>query len=80
MSTQKDLAELRDLISHKPKVFEKATLGVKQALETVELNNQWKINVYMDLARKMNKMLTRNFDYDEFENDFKDEEEPVKVI
>jgi hypothetical protein len=63
MSTSKELHELNDLIASKQKVFEKASQGVKQALETVELNNQWKINMYMDLARRLNKMGARNFSF-----------------
>lgn len=63
MSSQKDLRELKDLIMMKKKAFEKSTQGVKQALETVELNNQWKINMYMDLSRRLNNMMARNFDF-----------------
>lgn len=74
MSSQKELRELKDLIGMKQKAFEKATQGVKQALETVEINNQWKINMYMDLQRRLNRMLLRNFDYD-FEDMEQDEEE-----
>lgn len=62
MSSQKELRELKDFVGSKQKAFEKATQGVKQALETVELNNQWKINMYMDLSRRLNHMLARNFD------------------
>lgn len=69
MSTAKDLRELQDLIAAKPKAFEKATQGVKQALETVALNNQWKINTYMDLSRRLNRMLLRNFDYSDFDEE-----------
>lgn len=63
MSTTKDLRELKELIDSRPKAFEKSTQGVKQALETVELNNQWKINMYMDLSRRLNQMGGRNFDF-----------------
>lgn len=63
MSSQKDLRELKDLVMMKQKAFEKSTQGVKQALETVELNNQWKINMYMDLSRRLNNMMARNFDF-----------------
>jgi aminopeptidase N len=45
MSTQKELRELKDLVTLKSKEFEKSSQGVKQALETVELNNQWKVCV-----------------------------------
>jgi aminopeptidase N len=75
MSTQKDLTELKDLVTQKSKAFEKSSQGVKQALETVELNNQWKINNYMALASRLNHMRMRNFDYDDDETDkqFNDE-------
>lgn len=76
MSSQKDLRELKDLINNKQKTFEKATQGVKQALETVELNNQWKINMYMDLSRRLNNMLARNFDFSLDD----DEDEQTKSI
>lgn len=80
MSSQKELRELKDLISMKQKAFEKATQGVKQALETVEINNQWKINMYMDLQRRLNRMLSRNFDYtlDDFEEE-EGEEKPKTI-
>lgn len=76
MSSQKDLRELKDLIDSKKKVFEKATQGVRQALEVVELNNQWKINNYMDLSRRLNHMELRNFD---FTWDDDDEEEKPQI-
>jgi hypothetical protein len=72
MSTSKDLKELKDLIEGKQKAFEKASQGVKQALETVELNNQWKINMYMDLSRRLNNMRSRQFDFT-LEDDEQDE-------
>lgn len=78
MSSQKELRELKDLISMKQKAFEKATQGVRQALETVEINNQWKINMYMDLQRRLNRMLLRNFDYTL--DDVEEEEETPKTI
>jgi hypothetical protein len=74
MSTEKDLRELKTLIESKPKAFEKATQGVKQALETVALNNQWKIGTYMDLSRRLNRMLLRDFDYSDFDDDVEDGE------
>lgn len=71
MSSQKELRELKDLINLKQKTFEKATQGVKQALETVELNNQWKTNQFMDFSRRLNIMMGRNFKFDleEFEEE-----------
>lgn len=78
MSTQKDYRELKDLITSKQKAFEKATQGVKQALETVELNNQWKINMYMDLSRRLNNMLLRNFDFSMEDEDDNVETETLK--
>lgn len=74
MSSQKDLRELRELITTKQKTFEQATQGVKQALETVQLNNQWKINMYMDLSRRLNNMLSRNFDFT-----LEDDDEPENI-
>jgi hypothetical protein len=65
MSTQKELTELKDLVALKYKAFEKSSQGVRQALETVELNNQWKINNYLALASRLNHMRMRNFDYEE---------------
>lgn len=79
MSTAKDLRELKDLITAKPKLFEKATQGVKQALETVALNNQWKINTYMDLSRRLNRMLLRDFDYNDLDDDVEEEEEKKDI-
>lgn len=77
MSTAKDLRELKELIESKPKAFEKATQGVKQALETVTLNNQWKLGTYMDLSRRLNRMLLRGFNHDYFDDE---EEESTKSI
>ena len=62
MSTQKELTELKDLVVSKSKAFEKSSQGVRQALETVELNNQWKINNYLSLASRLNHMRMRHFD------------------
>ena len=56
MSTQKDLTDLKELVRSKSKIFEKASQGVKQALETVEINNQWKNNNYKELSRYLNRM------------------------
>lgn len=80
MSSQKDLKELKELIGTKQKEFEKASQGVKQALETVELNNQWKINVFMDLSRRLNKMLLRNFDYELDDEEAEEERETTTTI
>lgn len=51
MSSMKELQELKDLIESKRTVFEKATQGVKQALETVEINLQWKSHGYTQMTR-----------------------------
>jgi len=67
MSSTKELKELKDLIAAKPKTFEKAMQGVKQALETVSLNNQWKTNNLDDIGRRLNAISARNYDY-EFED------------
>jgi hypothetical protein len=77
MSTSKDLKELKELIDGKQKAFEKASQGVKQALETVELNNQWKLNMYMDLSRRLNQMRARQFDFT-LEDDDEAEDETSK--
>lgn len=63
MSTQKELRELSDLITMKPKLFEKAKQSVAQAFEKVELNNQWKINNYLLLVSRLNHM-ARSFSDD----------------
>lgn len=80
MSSEKDLHELKELIDSRPKSFEKATQGVKQALETVTLNNQWKIGTYVDLSRRLNKMLLRNFDYNDIDEDSEDETKSIWYI
>lgn len=69
MSSQKEISELKDLFISKEKVFDKATQGVKQSLETVELNNQWKTTMYSDFQRRLNRMLLRDFDYNDFDED-----------
>lgn len=63
MSTQKELTDLKDLVNRKPKEFEKATQGVKQAFEVVELNNQWKLNNYFAFATKLNRMIDPDTDF-----------------
>jgi hypothetical protein len=62
MSTQKELTDLKDLVTKKAKEFEKSTQGVKQALEVVELNNQWKLNNYFSLASNLNRMIDPDSD------------------
>jgi len=57
MSSQQELQDLKDLVARKPKAFEKSTQGVKQALEVVELNNQWKSNNYFSFATSLNRMI-----------------------
>ena len=79
MSSTKELRELKDLVTMKQKAFEKATQGVKQALETIEINNQWKINNYMDLQRRLNRMLLRNFDYSLTDIEEEEEEKPKTI-
>lgn len=68
MSTQKELRELKELVTMKSKAFEKSSQGVKQALETVELNNQWKINNYLLLVTRLNHMRTLQVDDDDEES------------
>lgn len=51
MSSMKELQELKDLLESKRTVFEKATQGVKQALETIEINMQWKSTRYEQMTR-----------------------------
>lgn len=65
MSTQKELRELSELVTMKPKVFEKAKQSVMQALEKVELNNQWKINSYLLLVSRLNHMARSFLDSDD---------------
>lgn len=66
MSTQKELRELKELVTMKSKAFEKSSQGVKQALETVELNNQWKINNYLLLVSRLNHIRAlQDFEDDE---------------
>lgn len=60
MTTMKELTDLRNLVTEKPKVFEKASQGVKQALETIELNNQWKHNNYQQMARHLSTAIYRS--------------------
>lgn len=80
MSSEQELTDLKSFIDSKQKLFEKATQGVKQALETISLNNQWKINTYMSFSRRLTSLLSRKFDFDltEFEDD--DEEVTEKTI
>ncbi|XP_058125970.1 aminopeptidase N-like [Anopheles ziemanni] len=51
MSSLKELEEVRDLIQRNATIFEKATQGVKQALETIEINKQWKQINYDQMMR-----------------------------
>jgi hypothetical protein len=72
MSSEKEISELKQLFSTKEKVFDKATQGVKQSLETVIVNNQWKTTMYNDFQRRLNRMLLRNFDYNDIDDDEED--------
>ncbi len=76
MSTQKELREFKELITSKSKEFEKSTQGVKEALETIELNNQWKINNYLLFASRLNHIRMTNFDSED-DNVAMDEAESV---
>lgn len=78
MSTQKELRELKDLVTMKSKEFEKAEQGVKQALETIELNNQWKINNYLLLVSRLNH-LGRSFDSDDDNEEIEGVTEPIAM-
>lgn len=60
MTTMKELSDLKNLVTDKAKVFEKASQGVKQALETIELNNQWKNNNYQQMARHLSTAIFRS--------------------
>ncbi|XP_058833105.1 aminopeptidase N [Topomyia yanbarensis] len=64
MSTAKELEELKDLIDSKQAVFEKATQGVKQALEMVEINLQWKSTSYHQMARYLPQLTYRTTSLD----------------
>jgi hypothetical protein len=68
MSSQKDLQELTDLVKSKEEQFEEASFAVKQALNTVELNNQWKRNNYKTLVSRFD-LLRAKFD-DEDDEEF----------
>lgn len=56
MASHKELAELKELVRSKANVFERSTQGVKQALETIEINNQWKTNNYQEMSRYLTKI------------------------
>lgn len=75
MSSETEIRELKDLFEKKKKTFDKATQGVKQSLETVELNHQWKTTMYKDFQRRLSRMEGRNFDYN-----FEDNDEDDKMI
>ncbi|XP_058444534.1 aminopeptidase N-like [Malaya genurostris] len=67
MSTMKELQELKDLIDNQQAVFEKATQGVKQALEMVEINLQWKTNSYHQMSRYLPLLTYRTTNLDVME-------------
>uniref|UniRef100_A0AAG5D4Y5 Aminopeptidase n=1 Tax=Anopheles atroparvus TaxID=41427 RepID=A0AAG5D4Y5_ANOAO len=51
MASGKELEEVRDLIQKNATIFEKASQGVKQALETIQINKQWKQINYAQMMR-----------------------------
>lgn len=57
MASQKEYNELKNLVDEKPTLFQKATQGVKQALETIEINQQWKQTNYQQIARQLSHTL-----------------------
>uniref|UniRef100_U5EU86 Aminopeptidase n=1 Tax=Corethrella appendiculata TaxID=1370023 RepID=U5EU86_9DIPT len=65
MSTEKELLELKDLVDKKPKLFEKSTQGVSQALETIEVNQQWRRTNYQEMGRYLGRMAYRDFQSNE---------------
>lgn len=69
MSSPSEIRELKELFTNKKDKFDKATQGVKQSLETVELNNQWKTTMFKDFQRRLSRMEGRNFDYNFDDND-----------
>jgi len=57
MASQKELNDLRSLVEEKASLFEKASQGVKQALEKVEINQQWKHANYQPIAIQLSRTL-----------------------
>ncbi|XP_052859646.1 aminopeptidase N [Anopheles cruzii] len=51
MSSLAEVQELRSLIDERGSIFDKATQGVKQAIETVEINARWKRINYAQMMR-----------------------------
>ncbi|CAO1423722.1 unnamed protein product [Diamesa serratosioi] len=59
MSTLPEFHQMEDLFSSKKALFKDISQGVKQAIETIEINNQWRTNNYQDLSRYLTQF---NFD------------------
>lgn len=56
ISTSDELFELKDLISSKKKIFEDVSQGVKQAIDNIEINIQWKTNKCDELTRYLTQI------------------------
>ncbi|XP_055705019.1 aminopeptidase N-like [Phlebotomus papatasi] len=51
MTTEKELVELTSFVKAHAQQLDKATQGVKQAIETVEINTQWQHKNYKSISR-----------------------------
>lgn len=47
------MTEVEKLISDNKFIFKSSSQGIKQALEIIELNNQWRQNHYQRAARSL---------------------------
>lgn len=54
MITTKEYDELKSFVENRTTIFEKATQGIKQSLETVEINSQWQAKNYKSIGRILN--------------------------
>lgn len=64
MSTLPELRKMKDLFSSKKQLFDKSAIGVRQAIETIENNNQWKTINYQELSQYLTQMSLGNLGFD----------------
>lgn len=55
MSSTIEYQEIQNLTTSNVEQFEKASLGVKQALEVIEINTQWQLHNYNDISTYLRK-------------------------
>lgn len=55
MSSAEEAAELKEFVDQRPQTFVQNGKGIEQALETIEINSQWRQKNYQDIGRYLHE-------------------------